>query len=199
MSAYREPGTPVRRSPLLEYHRAIALIGEFSVDEFQWDASTDTPSKVRISALTDDRHLVVTMVRMAGASASIAGALMMTIQRDKDGAQIDRVELPAKISGRAAMNAILRTLATSPGNTPQTVVAIHSEDLVETIDGRRWRMTRYCPPGRWCYRVGDPINARARLATGQFWPHPFMSDYHGTFTTIQWCIVDVADDVDFPD
>lgn len=195
MSAYREPDPPVKRPPVLEYRRAIAAIGDFSVTEFVWDPNTDTPSRVRISALSDARYLDVALARTHVAY----GALVMTIQRDKDGAQIDRVELPAKITGRAAMNAILRTLATAPGTTPQTVTQQLDEDMVETADGRRWRMTRYCPPGRWCYRVGDPINARERLRTGQFWPHPFMSDYHGTTKTIHWCIVDVADDIDFPD
>lgn len=194
MNPYREPDPPVKRSPVLEYRRAIAAIGAFSVNEFVWDASTDTPSRLRISALSDDRCLDVTLVRGAG-----YGDLVMTIQRDKDGAQIDHVALPAKITGRAAMNAVLRTLATAPGNTPQTVAGMLDENTVETVDGRRWRMTRYCPPGRWCYRVGDPISARERLRTGQFWPHPFMSDYAGTTRSIHWCIVDVADDVDFPE
>lgn len=198
MSVYREPDPPVKRPPVLEYRRAIAAIGEFSINEFVWDPSTDTPSRVRISSMSDARFLDVTLARLTGRGVG-AGALVMTIQRDKDGAQIDRVELPDKITGRAAMNAILRTLSTSPGSTPQVVVTQLDEDMVETADGRRWRMTRYCPPGRWCYRVGDPINARERLRTGQFWPHPFMSDYHGTTSTIHWCIVDVADDIDFPD
>lgn len=195
MRVYREPDPPVTRPPVLEYQRAIAAIGDFSVTEFVWDASTDTPSRLRISALSDARHLDVALARTNVAY----GALVMTIQRDKDGAHIDRVELPAKITGRAAMNAILRTLTTAPGNTPQIIARQLDDDMVETVDGRRWRVTRYCPPGRWCYRVGDPISARAQLRAGQFWPHPYMSDYHGTTSSIHWCIVDVADDIDFPD
>ncbi len=189
MSPY-EPSPPVKRSPVLEYRRAIAAIGDFSVTEFVWDARTDTPSRVRIYAMSDARHLEVLLTRDAG-------ALTMTIQRGKEA--WSACVLPATITGRAAMHAILRVLAASPSVAPQTVTQQLDENTVETADGRRWRVTRACPPGRWCYRVGDPINARDHLRTGRFWPHPFMSDYSGTTSAIQWCIVDVADDVDFPE
>lgn len=180
---------------LLEWHRAIAAIGAFVIDAFEWNAVDAAPKIIRISAA--DAPLIVT-VRGAG-YAGYSGT-SIAVQRDKDGDVIEVIHVPARITGRAIMNATLRVLAAPPGAGPQQVAEIIDDDRVRTVDGRVWRMQRTCPPGRWCYRVGDPTNARTRMRTGEWWPHPFKSDFLGAGAAtrmIEWCIVDVADDPEY--
>lgn len=187
---YRTPGTVSKPPPLLEWHRAIAAIGDFVIETFDWDARDAVPRLIRISA--SNAPLIVT------ARGTTAGGVHVDVQRDKDGDVVETIRIPDRAPPRAIMNAVLRVLAAPPGSGPQTVTEVVDEDHVRTADGRLWRMQRTCPPGRWCYRVGDPVNARTRMRAGEWWPHPFKSDFLGAGgRQVQWCIVDVSDDTEY--
>lgn len=197
---YRAPGAVSKPPPLVEWHRAIAAIGSFIIDTFEWDTQGGLPKLIRITA--EGSPLVVTVRGDIGAAGltviSRRAGTIIAVQRDKDGDVIEAIGVPGRATGRAIMNATLRVLASPPGSGPQRVTEIIDDDHVRTADGRLWRMQRTCPAGRWCYRVGDPTNARTRMRTGEWWPHPFKSDFLGTGLGLpEWCIVDVADDTEY--
>ncbi len=215
---YRAPGVQATTSPLLAWHKAVAKIGAFVIDEFVWNDEAGRPTRVKINAdggaidfdfgaktIKADGPLSVEVdlykIRIIRVPGGPYEDITLPLDWNQNIHPNQHSRVPARgalmMTGNAVMHAVLRILATAPGDTPQPVAEIVGDDCVRTADGRLWRVEEHCQPGRWCYRIGNRTQAFAWLREGRFWPHPFMSDFLGTSQHLRWCIVDVADDPEY--